>query len=162
LHQKPVTLRIGGLRKLAYWTETGVDRIQLLDRFAGNLQPRRCGAALDSGWSDWDLEIPCNLLSRLQIRTAQEDHGGSKRLIRVRCELRPSWMAVMSAVLCLPVLAATDFQWPVVVACLIALPVVWLGAWRRGLRIAGRLVGVLDDLAGELGLISAEREATEY
>jgi GT2 family glycosyltransferase len=143
-----------GRRAVDYWSEEWRDRTELLDCAVTYLTKRRCGRVIDTGWSSWDLQVFCHPWTVVEVRTAQEDHGSGKRLIRVRYRLRlsgytgtfaalglvaaagaalvPSWCA---AVLALGVLAGCAAAW-------------WRGAWR-----AAQLVGMLDALAGGLGLI---------
>src|SRR5207249_1008736 len=82
-----------GPRTAAYWSEDRSDRSALLSLVAADLKGCRWGLVLDSGWSEWDLEIGCHSCAILRVCTAQEDHGGGKRLIRVRYRLRPTTFA---------------------------------------------------------------------
>ncbi len=54
------------------------------------LLPRKYLIAMDQGWSQWDLEICQGPWAKAQVKTAVENHGGGKRLLRVRCALRMS------------------------------------------------------------------------
>src|SRR5438067_13312013 len=44
-------------------------------------------------WSKWDLKISRGLWSRAFITVCAENHGGPKRLLRVRCAIRMSSLA---------------------------------------------------------------------
>lgn len=44
----------------------------------------------DRGWDDWDLKIARGLWGRALIKVGTENHGGNKRLHRIRCQLRLS------------------------------------------------------------------------
>jgi hypothetical protein len=50
-------LPLGGTREVAYWSEEGRDRTELLAEVVTYLNARRWGKTIDSGWADWDLEI---------------------------------------------------------------------------------------------------------
>lgn len=73
---------------LAYWNEQGKEKESLLGALVDSLLPRKYLIALDQGWSAWDVEICQGPWAKAQIRTATENHGGSRRLLRVRCRLR--------------------------------------------------------------------------
>ena len=75
---------------LSYWNEQGREKESLLHGIMDFLLPRKYLIAMDQGWSQWDLEICQGPWAKAQIKTAVENHGGAKRLLRVRCALRMS------------------------------------------------------------------------
>jgi hypothetical protein len=79
---------------LSYWNEEGSEKESLLNGVMEFLLPRKYLIAMDQGWSDWDLEICQGPWAKAQIRVATENHGGAKRLLRVRCALRMSKISV--------------------------------------------------------------------
>jgi GT2 family glycosyltransferase len=147
-------LPLGGTRALAYWTEEGYQRTELLGLLIARLMERRWGVAIDSGWSSWDVEVHGHPWSLLQVCTAEEDHGGSKHLIRVRCRLRLTGFARGSALVGGAVAAGAAGFCPWLglgsAALLVAL---LLGAWCRGVRLGSWVVSELDGLARSLGLV---------
>jgi GT2 family glycosyltransferase len=104
---------------LAYWNEQGREKESLLHSMMDFLVPRKYLIAMDQGWSHWDLEICQGPWAKAQVKTAVENHGGAKRLLRVRCTLRMSRVSAG----CLSVYAAAI----VVAICLgmnyLALPI---------------------------------------
>src|SRR5947208_13787638 len=103
---------------LSYWNEQGQEKESLLHAMMDFLLPRKYLIAMDQGWSQWDLEICQGSWAKAQIKTATENQGGTKRLLRVRCALRMSRisvtclclyviMAAIAAVLAIPEVAAT-------------------------------------------------------
>ncbi len=86
--QRGERLSLTGRREVAYWSEAGTERTELLSLFIAFLYEHRWGTTIDEGWSAWDVEAHGHQWTALQICTAQEDHGGGKRLIRVRYCLR--------------------------------------------------------------------------
>ena len=64
--------------RLAYWNEQSVTREALLDRvmklFARDGHP----ALVDRGWNDYDLELRPDPWTRVELKTADEEHEGSK------------------------------------------------------------------------------------
>jgi hypothetical protein len=49
----------------------------------------------DTGWNKWDLKIARGLCSRALVTVCSENHGGGKRLLRVRCAMRLSQLALL-------------------------------------------------------------------
>jgi GT2 family glycosyltransferase len=142
-----------GRRTLAYWSEFGHDRTELLGVFLAHLVENRWGTIVDSGWADWDLKIHYHPWTFMEIATAQEDHGAGKRLIRLRCRL---WMTDLGKIV-----AALTFAAVVILAgihplaALVSLglcAIFWLGAWWQGIRLASRAVKAFDGLALGMGL----------
>ena len=52
--------------------ENGGDRTLLLQRVTAFLNEHGWGKTLDSGWSNWDLEVYCHPWTVVQVCTAQE------------------------------------------------------------------------------------------
>lgn len=102
---------------MSYWTEAGLEKESLLQGVMDFLLPRKYFIITDQGWSDWDLEIYRGLWSRAEVKVCTENHGGGKRLLRVRCALRMSQLATM---------ALSGYSLLAVVAMLLGMPVV---AW---------------------------------
>jgi O-antigen biosynthesis protein len=69
---------------LSYWTESGLDKENILEGILNFLASRKYFVAVSDGWSDWDLTIYPGLWSRAQIRVCTENHGGNKRILRVK------------------------------------------------------------------------------
>jgi hypothetical protein len=149
---------------VAYWTEAGYERTELLALVIAYLNENGWGKTIDSGWSDWDVEIYCHPWTVVQVCTAQEDHGSGKRLIRVRFRLRPSgYLKVLGGAAALTAVAAAGLlAWPAAAgatqllgACL-GICAVCLGVWWRGTRRASQAIAVFDAKAGDLGLIRCD------
>lgn len=148
----------GSLRR--YLTLAGVDRAVVLHRAAEELRRRGHFPRLDTGWSRWDLEVPCTYGVRLQVRTVQEFYGGNSAQIAVALRLRRS--VTFNAVALLAVVVASlgvrahFWHAPHVelfcygVAALLCAGLAWL--WRRGKTSAARAAAVLDETAQALGL----------
>ena len=79
---------------LSYWTETWEEKELLLGGLMSFLAPQKYFIVTDQGWSDWDLKIARGLWSRAYVTVVAEDHGGGKRLFRVRCAMRLSRFSV--------------------------------------------------------------------
>src|SRR5207237_68829 len=75
---------------LSYWNEFGGDKEALLAGLMDFLLPQKYFVVPDTGWSKWDLKISRGLWSRAFVTVCTENHGGPKRLLRVRCAMRMS------------------------------------------------------------------------
>jgi GT2 family glycosyltransferase len=147
-----------GERVVEYWSETWLERTQLLDAATAYLTERRWAKTAGAGWEPWDLRIYCHPLTEVRVATVQEDHGSGKRLIRIRFAMRLRPSARLAAGLGL--LAAATFAgalaWAVGVGLaagvLAAVGVGWWSAARR----AARAVAVFDHAAAKLGVFRCE------
>jgi O-antigen biosynthesis protein len=74
----------------SYWSERGDEKELLLDALMRFLTPQKYFIVTDQGWNDWDLKIARGLWSRALILVCTENHGGMRRLLRVRCAMRLS------------------------------------------------------------------------
>jgi GT2 family glycosyltransferase len=157
-HPDPIEANAPKARALrgsvAYWGEEWPERSHLLQRVTAYLAAHRWGPVVDTGWSDWDLEVACGRWTFLRIRSAQEDHGGGKRLIRLEFRMRARGVLVIAtiAATALTVVAASlhavaGAALASVMPCLVGL------AWWSGRRVAGRVVHAIDSEARQMKLI---------
>lgn len=82
--------------RLAYWSEQGAEKENLLHGLMEFLLPRKYLITIDQGWNNWDLEISRGVWSKAQLRVGVENHGALKRLLRVHCAVRMSQPAVLA------------------------------------------------------------------
>ncbi len=90
-------LPLSGLTSAAYWSEDGCERTELLGLVIAYLTEHRWGKrSIPAGpTGTWRfIVIPWTVV---QVCTAQEEHGGQRRLIRVRFQLRFSNYTRVSA-----------------------------------------------------------------
>ncbi len=80
---------------LAYWSEKSDEKEALLGGLMAFLAPQKYFIVPDTGWSDWDLKISRGLWSRAYVTVVGENHGGAKRLLRVRCAMRLSRLSAL-------------------------------------------------------------------
>jgi hypothetical protein len=147
-------LPLSGRRALAYWNEGGLGRLQLLGCVVQYFTENRWGRSIDSGWSEWDVEVYCHPWTVVQIFTAEEDHGENKRLVRVRYRLRPSgYLTGLAAAAVLGGAVAAGL-WPWAAAAWAgSLLAACGGLWWRGTRRAALAVAVVHRWAAELGMV---------
>jgi hypothetical protein len=125
------------------------------------LLPRKYLIAMDQGWSHWDLEICQGPWAKAQIKTATENHGGSKRVTRVRCALRMSRISVTFLLLYLTgCVAAAALALPKVAAAVAF--VGWAHASAiiyQKFRLGHLLYHVIESLAHRLDFIPIEKSS---
>lgn len=86
--QRPVVGWLARTIRLAYWNEAWTTREPILERlgqlFAGAGHPARRGSA----WDDFDLFVETGLFTRLEIRSADEEHEGGRLKNHLAARLR--------------------------------------------------------------------------
>jgi hypothetical protein len=145
---------------LAYWSETSVEKEALLSGLIEFLNPRRFQVAIDQGWSSWDIEVQRGLWARAHLMVSVENHGASKRALRVRCKAHPSLLArrVVALALGLTALAVLFAEAPVMLAVgtlgLLALGAVASAVFGLG-RVMHQVVEIVADRLGLTALAAA-------
>jgi len=150
-------LPFSGRRTMSYWTEEGYERTELLGLVIAYLTEHGWGKTVDSGWEKWDVEIYCHPWTVLQICTAQEDHGGSRRLLRIRYCLRLGSFTKMLGAASIPgaILAVGLASWQVAAGAGMLLAAC-LALWWRGTCRAAEAVTVVDGLARQLHFVPCD------
>jgi glycosyltransferase involved in cell wall biosynthesis len=148
-----------------YWSERGHEKESLLGGVMEFLIPRKYLITVDPGWNRWDLEIFRGIWSKARVTVAAENHGGAKRLLNVRSEIRLTRVSQLSlgffAVL---VTLGGLFAIPEVIAVGAALGLVNLGVIvSENLRLARILNDTYDIVAVGLGVrpVSGGRDAAQ-
>jgi hypothetical protein len=149
-----------GYRSVAYWSEAGRDRTEILGRAVAFLDEHRWGRVLDTGWCEWDMAVYCDSGLILKVVTAQEDHGRGRRLIRIRYQLGPTARLRVIGAVSLVALAVVAQPYPRPAMAAAAL-VLGLGAraWVRGLAAATRVMALFRAQAHQMHLIDCSEEA---
>jgi GT2 family glycosyltransferase len=150
-------LPLSGRLTSAYWSEDSYDRTELLGLVIAYLNERGWGKAVDSGWSDWDVEIYCHPWTIVRVSTAQEDHGAGRYLIRVRYRLRPAGhtKCLFGLALLVGGAAAVLQAWPAGLLAGVFLALCGV-IWWRGTRRGSQALAVFDALGSQLGLIPCD------
>jgi hypothetical protein len=140
---------------LAYWSEAGVEKEALIGGLMDFLLPQKYFVVPDTGWSGWDLKIARGLCSRALVLVCAENHGGAKRLLRVRCAMRLSRFAVfLLRGYALLTAFALMMGWPVAAAALAAAALVNFAAIGVKLASFARLMHrIIEAVAKPAGLI---------
>ena len=148
---------------LSYWNEHAQEKESLLHGMMDFLLPRKYLIAMDQGWSQWDLEICQGPWAKAQIKTAVENHGGAKRLLRVRCALRMSrvsagCVAVYAAAIALAMGLGMNYS---------ALSIGMVGLLHgcailyQKFRLGRVLYHVIESLAHKLDFVPAQKSSEE-
>ncbi|MGD9895612.1 MAG: glycosyltransferase [Candidatus Methylacidiphilaceae bacterium] len=138
----PSGLLFGG--GVALWSESGVDRSQLLDQIRCVLEESRHCYALDAGWGDWDIHVFTGPWWHVRLRTLTEIYPQGRRLLRVAILLRPSPLAALGWTIgCIAMAAApVVFGWRALLLSLAAAPA--LALWlREGVHLRRRLAAMV-------------------
>jgi GT2 family glycosyltransferase len=148
------SMPLSGRHTVDYWSEDGPGRLELLGCVVLYLNEHRWGRVIDSGWSDWDLEIYCHPWTAVRVFTAEEEHGGNRKLIHVRYRLRTSGYLSAAAVLSVVASAVVTLFWPSLGAPVAALVLAGgLTIWGRGVGRAAHVLALFDRWAEDLGMI---------
>jgi glycosyltransferase involved in cell wall biosynthesis len=147
---------------LAYWSETGAEKEALILGLMDFLVRQKYFVVPDTGWSAWDLKIARGVCSRSLVTVCVENHGGTKRLLRVRCAMRLSRAALflLRSYAALTA-AALILGWPVAAAAIGTVGLVngaMMVCWLAGF---GRLMHrIVEAVARPVGLIPVEPAPT--
>jgi hypothetical protein len=120
--------------------------------------PQKYFVVPDAGWSGWDLKIARGLCSRALVLVCTENHGGAKRLLRVRCSMRLSRPALflLRGYALLTALALL-LGWPVAAAVLAVAGLVNLLVMGTRLAVFARLMHrIIEAVAKPAGVIPVE------
>jgi glycosyltransferase involved in cell wall biosynthesis len=143
---------------LAFWNESGIEKEALIGGLTQFLVPQKYFVVPDTGWSGWDLKIARGLCSRALILVCTENHGGAKRLLRVRCTMRLSRLAVfVLRGYSLLIAFALLLGWPVAAAVAAAAGFANLVVMVVNLAVFAPLMHrILEAVAKPVGLIPVE------
>jgi GT2 family glycosyltransferase len=149
--------RVDWLRRtftVAYWSEQGHEKEALLAGLMEFLIPRKYLIAVDPGWNRWDVEVYRGIWTKARVAVAIENHGGNKRVLNVRSEIRLTRVSELAlAGYAVVIAAALFFSAPELIAFGLALGIVTLGViLTENLRLGRILNDSLDIVAGRLGL----------
>jgi hypothetical protein len=151
------TGRPPGPAAAAYWSEGGAGREQLLHELLRRADRGGWSVAVDPGWSDWDLEAYGGPLARARLVTAEEGHGGNRRLVRARLRVGPTPFAKILFLAFGLTAAAAGLATPAAALPGAAVSGVVLLFTARDARRANRLAGLLGDAAAAVGMTRLTR-----
>ncbi len=144
--------------QLAFWSEAGTEKEALIFGLMDFLVRQKYFVVPDAGWSSWDLKIARGLCARSLVMVCVENHGGAKRLLRVRCRMRLSRFALL---LLRGYAAATAFAlilgWPLAAAAIGAAGLINFVVMGCRLAAFARLMHrIVEAVAAPAGLVAVE------
>jgi hypothetical protein len=71
-------------KTLSYWTESGIEKETILHPLLQRCREAGYPILTDTGWKAWDLAIDEHPWACMPIVVVLENHGGVKRLARIR------------------------------------------------------------------------------
>jgi len=155
IEQKARVSWLGRALYLSYWSERGDEKEALLGSLMRVLAPLKYFVVMDSGWGDWDIKISRGVWTRAFVLSCVENHGGNKRLLRVRCALALSRFAklMLRSYLAASVLALVLAAPMVALAIGVAGVLHGLVILRHTVEFGQVMHGLIDSVAIEAGLI---------
>ena len=143
---------------LAYWSESGTEKEAVLGALMRALGDAKLPVAVAGGWDGFDLAIGGNFAARARVTVIEENHGADKRLLRLRCALRPTglvrWLAGGVAALLLASLVGHRFA-PAAIAFVGGFAGGGFFLWQAAV-FGGRLHRLAEAAADEAGLIPVD------
>jgi len=88
--QRPVVQWLRGAFRLAYWNETSVTREAMLERVSKLFARMGHPALTDNGWRDFDFAVEPDLWTRIELKTADEEHEGGRLKNHIAARVRLS------------------------------------------------------------------------
>ncbi len=88
--QRPKISLLGRSVRLAYWNEASTTRESLLERIARLFARAGHAMVFDGGWNDYDLEVRPDVWTRIEFKTADEEHPGGRLKNHVMARIRLS------------------------------------------------------------------------
>jgi O-antigen biosynthesis protein len=88
VRQRPTISWLRRSVHLSYWNEKYTLRESLLDRMLKLFARAGRAVAIDSGWNDYDAELRPDAWTRVELKTADEEHGGNRITNRVVARVR--------------------------------------------------------------------------
>jgi hypothetical protein len=122
--------RLLGRPELSLWSESGVGREKLLERLLAFVGEQGWFPRLDPGWAPKDVRFYGDRWCKADLVTVTENHGGERRLTRLRLELKPT-LFQNALLLVLAYVLLLGWAWSMT-TLLALLPVLLLVAWQLG------------------------------
>jgi len=137
--------------RLDYWNNESITRDRLIDKLMKLFSRTGHGAIVDAGWNDYDLEVRPNPWTRIELKTADEEHEAGKVTNRVLARIKLTRISLIA----LAAGVATT-----VAAAIVGPPEIALGL--GALTIAGAICIAAEMIeAGRLAYRATEECATE-
>ncbi|MGD0670718.1 MAG: glycosyltransferase [Candidatus Binatus sp.] len=151
VRQRPTINWLRRSIRLDYWNDESITRDRLMDRMLKLFARSGHGAVVDAGWNDYDLEVRPNPWTRIELKTADEEHEAGKVTNRVLVRIKSTRITKLA--LAAGVISAA-------VAAIAGLPEIALGL--GALTMAGAVCIIAEMVeAGRVAHRATEQCATE-
>jgi GT2 family glycosyltransferase len=142
-----------GSGNLRFWSESGVERTQLLSQALLMLESEGWKFYLDTGWTDFDVHIFASRWWNLRLKTMTEIYPHGRRLTRVGNNLNPSTFSTLSAAILITGALLTGLSYPRYAPGVGIFTALIAAAWlAHGLSLRWRLAELLQVAAIRAGL----------
>lgn len=154
VRQRPTIQWLKRTVRLAYWNESWTPRDVLLDRVSKLFAKMGHPSIIDAGWNDHDLEVRPSPFTRIELKTADEEHGGNKLKNNVEARVRMSTLSrIVVASGALAAAATALINVPVLAVGFAALTAVFAVCVAAAVAESGRLAyRAVEQCASELSL----------
>jgi O-antigen biosynthesis protein len=151
VRQRPTISWLRRTIRLDYWNNESITRDRLIDKLMKLFERTGHGAIVEAGWHDYDLDVRPNPWTRIELKTADEEHEAGKVTNRVLARIKLARISTIALVAGAVSVAA---------AVIAGLPEIALGL--SALTVAGAIcIGSEMVDAGRIAYRATEECATE-
>jgi glycosyltransferase involved in cell wall biosynthesis len=102
--------------RLDYWNNESITRDRLIDKLMKLFARTGHGAIVDAGWNDYDLEVRPNPWTRIELKTADEEHEAGKVTNRVLARIKLTRVSLIAIAAGVATTVAAAIAGPVEIA----------------------------------------------
>jgi len=96
VRQRPTVNWLRRTVRLDYWNNESITRDRLMDKMLKLFARTGHGAIVDAGWNDYDLEVRPNPWTRIELKTADEEHEAGKVTNHVLARIKFTRISTMA------------------------------------------------------------------
>jgi hypothetical protein len=96
IRQRPTINWLLRTVRLDYWNNESISRDRLMDKLLKLFARTGHGAIIDAGWNDYDLEVRSNPWTRVELKTADEEHEAGKVTNHVLARVKLTRISTMA------------------------------------------------------------------
>ncbi len=96
IRQRPTINWLRRTVRLDYWNNESIARDRLMDKLLKLFARTGHGAIVDAGWNDYDLEVRSNPWTRVELKTADEEHEAGKVTNHVLARVKLTRISTMA------------------------------------------------------------------
>lgn len=147
---------------LSFWSETGKERTDLLNKAQDALETEGWKYSLDTGWTNWDIHVFASRWWNLRLRTMTEIYPHGRRMTRVGIFLNNSTFSFLFGSILYTALLLVALSEKGSVPYCIAIAAAAAGMWLlHGLRLRWRFAELVQVAAIRSGLQPVNKAVKE-